>query len=98
MRKDPIILACGYLLTAPTLLFGSASGTTTSSSGTAATTLLNRLSTAFSAGNVVHQAQLVPKPYQPGIAQTTTTAQHDSLGRMVNVNYSDGKANKVSSG
>ena len=62
MRKDPIVFACGYLLTAPTLLFGSASGTTTSSSGTAATTLLNQLSTAFS-GNVVHEAQLVPKPF-----------------------------------
>jgi len=39
-----------------------------------------------------------PQALQPGIAQTTTTAQHDSLGRMVNVNYSDGKANKASSG
>ena len=39
-----------------------------------------------------------PQAVQPGIAQTTTTAQHDSLGRMVNVNYSDGKANKEPSG
>ena len=39
-----------------------------------------------------------PQALQPGIAQTTTTAQHDSLGRMVNVNYSDGKANKEPSG
>jgi hypothetical protein len=39
-----------------------------------------------------------PPAVQPGIAQITTTAQHDSLGRMVNVNDSDGKANKGSSG
>ena len=60
MRNDPIIFACDYLLTVPTLLFGSASST--SSSGTAASTLLNRLSTVFSGGNVVHEAQLVPTP------------------------------------
>ena len=62
MRKEPIILAYNYLLTAPTLLFGSASGTTPSSTGTAATTLLNQLSTAFFADNLVHQVQLVPRP------------------------------------
>jgi hypothetical protein len=62
VRKDPVIFVCGYLLTAPTLLFGSASGTTISSSGTAATTLLNQLSTVFSGNNPAHQVQFVPKP------------------------------------
>jgi hypothetical protein len=62
VRKEPIIFAYSYLLTAPKPLFGSASGTTTSSTGTAATTLLKQLSTAFSADNLVHLVQLVPKP------------------------------------
>jgi hypothetical protein len=62
VRNDPVILACDYPLTVPTLLFGSASGTTPSSSGTTATTLLNRLSTVFSGGGVAHEAQLVPEP------------------------------------
>jgi hypothetical protein len=38
-----------------------------------------------------------PQAVQPGNAQTTATAQHDSLGRMVNLNDSDGKGNKASS-
>ena len=36
-----------------------------------------------------------PEANQTGIAQTTTTALHDTLGRMVNVNYSDDKTNKL---
>lgn len=58
MRKAPILVSCCYLVAASTLLFGATSGTTTSSTGTSATTLLNQLSTAFSGGNVVHQVQL----------------------------------------
>ena len=58
MRRAPILVSCGYLFAASTLLMGAASGTTTSSTGTTATTLLNQLSTAFSGGNVVNQVQL----------------------------------------
>jgi RHS repeat-associated protein len=36
-----------------------------------------------------------PQANQTGSAQTTTTTQYDSLGRVVSVNYSDGTANRL---
>lgn len=59
MRNVLQLTALGCLLTAPALMFGAASTSTTAgSTGTNATTLLNQLATAFSKGNVVHQVQL----------------------------------------
>jgi hypothetical protein len=36
-----------------------------------------------------------PQANQTGSAQTTTTTQYDSVGRVVSVNYSDGTANRI---
>jgi hypothetical protein len=57
VRKALLLTACGYLLAASSPLFG-ATATTTGSTGTSATSLLNQLSTAFSGGKPVHQVQL----------------------------------------
>jgi hypothetical protein len=59
VRKVPVLIACGYLLTTAATLFGATpTTTTTGSTGTSAATLLSQLSTAFSGGKVVNQVQL----------------------------------------
>jgi hypothetical protein len=59
MRKSLVLSSFCCFLIAPAVMSGASSGTTTTgSTGTSATTLLNQLSTAFSGGNVVHQVQL----------------------------------------
>lgn len=55
MKRSTLLGACVCFLTTPTLVLAASP---TATSGTAATTLLNQLSTAFSGGNVVHQVQL----------------------------------------
>jgi hypothetical protein len=56
VRKALHLTAFGYFLTVPALMLGATTSTTTT--GTSASALLNQLSTAFSAGKVVHQVQL----------------------------------------
>ena len=102
MTKAFILAACTHLLVAPVLMAATNVTATSASTSTSATSLINQMSTAFSAGNVVHQVQLSGTAalyagsfHDEGAATLSATATGSS---QVQLSLSSGSRSEAQSG